>query len=223
MIFELASRGAAFNPKPLFQSLEGPAAALLGTIAEELVNSIETGNDHIFRSNAVQSIERAVVSLTADLIVPRAHVSVRPEIESLRPTVVQAIKFIEDNQGEGISVGSVGNQQNTSGSIDLAHQLDRMANLRPGSAVESIDPVERAKEHHYSDKDVFHEAEVYESRRQTTVEYLRELNEDDWSKTFVLSGVPIAISEYASLILSNDLFHMDQMSLHVATEAATIS
>jgi hypothetical protein len=99
----------------------------------------------------------------------------------------------------------------------------RMANLRPGSAVESIDPVERAKEHHYSDKDVFHEAEVYESRRQTTVEYLRELNEDDWSKTFVLSGVPIAISEYASLILSNDLFHMDQMSLHVATEAATIS
>ena len=100
----------------------------------------------------------------------------------------------------------------------------RMANMRPGSAVESIDPVERAREHHYSDKNVFHEAEVFESRRQVTVDYLtNEMHDDDWGKTFVLSGVSVSIGEYVSLILANDIFHLEQISQHLATEAATIS
>jgi hypothetical protein len=99
----------------------------------------------------------------------------------------------------------------------------RMANMRPGSAVESINPVERAEEHHYSDKNVFHEAEVYESRRQVTVDYLtNEMHDDDWTKTFVLSGVSVTIGEYVSLILANDIFHLEQISQHIATEAATI-
>ena len=52
----------------------------------------------------------------------------------------------------------------------------RVANIQPGRAVPDEDPGERAIAHHYGDKDVFHEAEVFESRRQTTMEYLQGLD-----------------------------------------------
>lgn len=99
----------------------------------------------------------------------------------------------------------------------------RMANLKPGSSVESMDPVEMAKAKHYSEKNPFHEAEVFESRRMTTVDYLRELHDEAWSKTFVLGGYSITIREYVTIVLANDLFHLDQLSQHVATEVATIA
>lgn len=38
----------------------------------------------------------------------------------------------------------------------------RLANSKPGTALDSIDPVARAKEHHYAEKNVFHQAEVFE-------------------------------------------------------------
>lgn len=99
----------------------------------------------------------------------------------------------------------------------------RLANSKPGTVLESIDPVARAKEHHYAEKNVFHEAEVFESRRLTTVEYLRDLSDADWAKTFTLSGHTVSISDYVTVILSHDMFHLDQISQHVATEAATIA
>lgn len=99
----------------------------------------------------------------------------------------------------------------------------RMANLRPGSEVENIDPVERAMQHHYADKNVFHEAEVFESRRQMTTDYLRQLTKDDMDKTFNLGGNNMSVREYISLVLANDMFHLEQLSSYLATEAATIS
>ncbi len=98
----------------------------------------------------------------------------------------------------------------------------RMAHLQPGSSVESIDAGHRAEEHHYFDKNVFHEAEVFESRRATTVEFLRCLSDDDWLKSFVLSGEKTTIRDYVALVLANDMFHLDQLSCHLANEAATI-
>lgn len=99
----------------------------------------------------------------------------------------------------------------------------RLANQQPGASVDSIDPVVRATEHHYGDKDVFHEAEVFESRRLMTIDYLRGLHDEDWSKTFILSGISTTISDYVSIVMANDLFHIEQVSCLVAPEAATIA
>jgi hypothetical protein len=99
----------------------------------------------------------------------------------------------------------------------------RLANLKPGSQVSNIDPIERAMQHHYADKNVFHEAEVFESRRQMTCDYLRNLSQEDMAKSFVLSGMEMSIRDYISLMLANDMFHLEQLSCHLATEVATIS
>jgi hypothetical protein len=99
----------------------------------------------------------------------------------------------------------------------------RTANLRPGTAFEAINALERAKEFHYDEKDVFHEAEVYESRRMMTVDYLRELHDTDWSKTLILSGISVTIADYVGIVLANDIVHLDQISRHLATEVATLS
>lgn len=99
----------------------------------------------------------------------------------------------------------------------------RVANLRPGSAGPVEDPSERALSHHYGDKDVFHEAEVFESRRRTTIDYLGELNEVDWKKTFIHpEHGDISIRNYMVNIIEHDMYHLDQLTGYLANEAATI-
>lgn len=99
----------------------------------------------------------------------------------------------------------------------------RTANLKPGTAFDSVNALERAKEYHYDEKDVFHEAEVYESRRMMTIDYLRELHDTDWSKTLILGGIAVTIADYVGIVLANDIVHLDQISRHLATEVATLS
>lgn len=101
----------------------------------------------------------------------------------------------------------------------------RMAHQRPGSRVEAAyDPDSQAAEHHFGDKDVFHEAEVYESRRGMTLDYLRSLDTDDWSKTFLtFDGQELSIRDYCAVVLMHDLSHIEQLSCYLATEVATIS
>lgn len=104
--------------------------------------------------------------------------------------------------------------------------LDRIraANLQPGRTVPGFDPDQRAAEHHYGDKDVFHEAEVYESRRGVTIEYLQGLEDADWDKTFVhANGTTYTIRDYVALVFLHDLEHLDQISHYLATEVATIN
>jgi len=100
----------------------------------------------------------------------------------------------------------------------------RIANIRPGSPVEDCDWNARAEEHHYGDKDVFHEAEVYESRRMTTIEYLQNLSDADWDKTFVTSdGKAVSIRDFVPWILAHDMYHVEQLSSYFANEVATIA
>lgn len=99
----------------------------------------------------------------------------------------------------------------------------RTANLKPGTAFDAINALERAKEYHYEEKDVFHEAEVYESRRMTTIDYLRDLHDTDWNKTLILGGISVTIGDYVGIVLANDIVHLDQISRHLATEVATLS
>jgi hypothetical protein len=100
----------------------------------------------------------------------------------------------------------------------------RVAVNRPGSEIPWYDPNERAKEHHYGDKDVFHEAEVYESRRGTTIEFLEGLKEADFKKTFTLSGRgEISVEDYLVLVMAHDLERIGQITEILATEVATIA
>lgn len=104
--------------------------------------------------------------------------------------------------------------------------LDRIraANSHPGREVPSYDPDAHAAQHHFGDKDVFHEAEVYESRRSMTIEYLQGLTSDDYKKSFVMAdGREFTISEYLCHVLRHDLNHLEQMSHYLATEVATIT
>ncbi len=99
----------------------------------------------------------------------------------------------------------------------------RVANLRPGTPGPVEDPTQRAHSHHYGDKDVFHEAEVFESRRLTTIEYLNGLNAVDWKKSFIHQSMgEITIEAYMVNILEHDMYHLDQVSCYLANEVASI-
>ncbi|MCB0824857.1 MAG: DinB family protein [Fimbriimonadaceae bacterium] len=112
----------------------------------------------------------------------------------------------------------------------LAHYeqvvLDRIraANQQPGRSVPGYDPDAECAEHGYGDKEVFHEAEVFESRRNMTIEYLKDLSESDWDKTFTIGeNRTTSIRDYMILILAHDMSHIDQISYFLATEVATLS
>ncbi len=99
----------------------------------------------------------------------------------------------------------------------------RVANLKPGHNVPVYDPDVQCREHHFFDKEIFHEAEVFESRREMTHEYLMDLKEEDWAKSFVKAdGQTVTIHEYVGMILEHDMEHIEQLSVFLATEVATI-
>ncbi len=104
--------------------------------------------------------------------------------------------------------------------------LDRMrvAQEKPGREVPSYDPDSRAQEHRFADKEVFHEAEVFESRRGMTLEFLRSLSPEDMQKTIKRQdGKEFSIADYMVAVLIHDMEHLEQLSSYLATEVATMS
>lgn len=100
----------------------------------------------------------------------------------------------------------------------------RVAKTSPGREAPNYDPDKHASEHNFGDKEVFHEAEVLESRRGMTIEYLQGLESSDFDKSFKLSdGREFTIREYMNHILRHDLNHLEQISRYLATEVATIT
>lgn len=98
----------------------------------------------------------------------------------------------------------------------------RVANLKPGHEVPVYDPDAQANEHHFGEKDIFREAEVFESRRDMTIEYLRELSPECWNKTFKRAdGTELCIKDYVEMVFAHDMEHIDQLSSYLATEVAT--
>lgn len=86
----------------------------------------------------------------------------------------------------------------------------------PGSEVENFDEEGRAIEHHYADKDIHHELEVFENRRRDTVDYLLRLADDDWNNTIKhpIHG-EISILEIVQFITGHDLYHIHQVSQYL--------
>lgn len=104
--------------------------------------------------------------------------------------------------------------------------LDRIrtANRKPGSTVPWYEPTDRAKDRHYCEKEPFHEAEVYESRRGMTVEYLSQLTAEDYAKSITLEGHgTVTIDDYVVMIMAHDLERIAELSEFLANEVATIS
>jgi uncharacterized damage-inducible protein DinB len=93
--------------------------------------------------------------------------------------------------------------------------LDRITQTieQPGSTFEGQDIDERAAAHHYADKDIHHELEVFQNRRRDTVDYLLRLAEDDWDLTANHSqkGV-MSVRDQAQFILAHDMYHLHQIS-----------
>ncbi len=98
----------------------------------------------------------------------------------------------------------------------------RLANMKPGQEVPDYDPDQKAQEHGFHNKEVFHEAEVFESRRRMTVDYLYGLDESDMNKTFIRLGRTYTIREYVGEVLEHDMLHIEQLSAYLASEVATI-
>lgn len=96
--------------------------------------------------------------------------------------------------------------------------LDRITTAveYPGKAVENFDEEARAAEHHYSQKEIHHELEVFENRRRDTVAYLLGLAEDDWSKTInhPLHG-ELSVVQIVQFITGHDLYHINQISQYL--------
>ncbi|HAY14527.1 MAG TPA: hypothetical protein PLB31_02935 [Fimbriimonadaceae bacterium] len=104
--------------------------------------------------------------------------------------------------------------------------LDRIraAHNKPGTIMEWYDAESRKDEHHFDDKNVFHEAEVFESRRQMTLAYLRGLSHADFDKEIQFTGrEAFTIGEYLSLVLAHDIEFIGHLSTFLATEVATVS
>ncbi len=99
----------------------------------------------------------------------------------------------------------------------------RMANRQPGSTVPWHEPTERARARHYSEKEPFHEAEVYETRRGMTLEYLEAMSAEDLKKTISLDKHgTYSVEEYLVLVMAHDLERIAELSEFLANEAATI-
>lgn len=100
----------------------------------------------------------------------------------------------------------------------------RVASQNSGREVPWYDPDGHCEEHGFGNKEVFHEAEVYESRRGMTIGFLKELADGDSSKTFTRpDGSQVSIDEYVNMVIRHDLEHLEQLSAYLATEVATIS
>ena len=92
-----------------------------------------------------------------------------------------------------------------------------------GKTVPSFDPDKNCVNHKYGEKNVFHEAEVFESRRQMTVEHLKGLTEDQLNSTFKIEGGrEFSIQQYMMMISTHDMEHLEQVSKYLASEVATI-
>jgi len=92
----------------------------------------------------------------------------------------------------------------------------RLAHEFPGSNVEGFDPDERAKSHHYADKDLHHELDVFDNRRRDTVDFLRSLKPEDWKKTVKHSQYgEMSIAMMASIIIGHDVYHLEQASQYM--------
>lgn len=99
----------------------------------------------------------------------------------------------------------------------------RVANQKPGKEVPFYDADVAATEHKFAEKEIFHEAEVFESRREMLAEYLGDFAPADWQKTFVLpDGTSVTIYDFIFKLMLHDLEHIEQLSHYLATEVATI-
>lgn len=91
--------------------------------------------------------------------------------------------------------------------------LDRMrlAHEYPGSDAPALDPDARAEEHHYANKELYHELQVFENRRRDTLDFMANLTPEEWQRTINHPGLGvISIEQIAGMLVAHDLYHVEQ-------------
>jgi hypothetical protein len=97
----------------------------------------------------------------------------------------------------------------------------RSATNCDGYVAEKLDVDARITEHNYNSKNIYHEAEVFESRREMTLDFLRELTDEQLHRTFKApSGEDVDLLTYAMSMVSHDMYHLEQLTQYLANEAA---
>lgn len=106
--------------------------------------------------------------------------------------------------------------------------LDRMRTAKefPGTTVEFYDMDQRAADKAYAQRNLQHELDVFENRRRDTLDFLKNLEEGDWQKTFIHpQRGELSIENQVTMLLGHDLYHLEQAShyikpdVHFLTEA----
>lgn len=96
--------------------------------------------------------------------------------------------------------------------------LDRMrlAHEHPGSPCVGFDPGERCIEKHYGTRDLHHELEVYRNRRNDTLDFIRNLQpgEETRSIQHPMFG-ELTIATMVGNIVAHDLYHLEQASQYL--------
>lgn len=92
----------------------------------------------------------------------------------------------------------------------------RIAQEKPGSPVEDFDIEARAIEKGYSERNLQHELDVLENRRNDTLDFLRNLPAEDWNKTFVHPARgEVTIQSQVSMLVGHDLYHIEQATAYM--------
>lgn len=99
---------------------------------------------------------------------------------------------------------------------DLFLDRMRLAQEHPGSRIEVYDEGARAEEKQYATRDLQHELAVFENRRRDTLDFLKNLDPSEMSKTFMHpQRGEMTISDQAIMLLGHDLYHLDQTSQYL--------
>jgi len=82
----------------------------------------------------------------------------------------------------------------------------------PGVTVPDLDEVQIAWQNKYEEWDPYSSADWFIERRAETVEWLKQLSPEDWSKVSVHSmRGPMTIYDYANMELGHDMYHVRQL------------
>lgn len=99
--------------------------------------------------------------------------------------------------------------------------LDRMVRSleSPGTILQGIDEGELAIQNRYSETEIDEQAALFESRRNSTIEFLSDLQPEQWEAYGEHSERGrLSLYDQANLLLGHDLYHIEQLTAALIRE-----
>lgn len=99
---------------------------------------------------------------------------------------------------------------------DLFLERMRLAHEHPGSDCPVIDADHRCTEKHYATRDLHHELEVYRNRRNDTLDFLRNLQPGEETRSVKHPAYgEMTIATIVGNTVAHDLYHLEQASQYL--------